>query len=201
MSKSKWAMVLAAMLATGCGAASRPVPVPTRETSMPAHRRSTASTRGAPNAASAAPQMETRVLRAGVFDDTNEHPVTNALDEQGRIDSGAYGERVAVWVRGHGYWYPDLRYGGDVETLAEFVVGETHERDFCIYPDGTDGTEIYVPFTMTSDMISGSVRDSVQVSISDRSVRVTGPPITNCEQEFPRYRASPSGSGTGKSGR
>ena len=175
MSRGQWAVVMvlaavATMVTAGCGTTSGPTPTPARETSRP----TPTSTREIPSAAPAAPRTETRALRVWVSDDTD------AFRPPGKLG------KVEIWARGHGSWYPDMRYGGDARLLGEFVVGNTHERDFCIYPDGRDGTEIYVPFTMTSDMISGSDRDLVQVIISDRSVRVTGTSITDFEQKFPR---------------
>ena len=109
-------------------------------------------------------------LRVSVFDDSVDRPLEN----------------FEVWVRGYGSWYPDLTFGGDVNTLGAFPVGELQEQNFFIYPDGRDGTEIRVEFEMTADMISGSVRDTVIVDVSDTTVTVTGTAIPGITQEFER---------------
>ena len=109
-------------------------------------------------------------LRVSVFDDSVDRPLEN----------------FEVWVRGYGLWYPDLSFGGDVNTLGAFPVGELQEQNFFIYPDGRDGTEIRVEFEMTADMISGSVRDTVIVDVSDTTVTVTGTAIPGITQEFER---------------
>ncbi len=96
------------------------------------------------------------------------------------------GTRMEIWVRGYGSWFPNLRFGGERTQLGKFPVGETHERDFYIYPDGRDGTEIRVPFTMKAEMISGSDKARTVVSIEDAVVRVWGEAIDGFELVFGR---------------
>lgn len=109
-----------------------------------------------------------RVLEIAVWDDT----VNNS--------TGA----TEVWVDGYGSWFPDLTYGADSRELGEFQVGV--EADFLVYPDGRGGTEIRVPFLMTEEIISGSDRDMISVSIEDEKVGVFGTPIAGLEIEFTR---------------
>ena len=109
------------------------------------------------------------VLDIAVFDDTVRRPP---------------GDRFEIWARGHGSWFPDVRFGGDVAVLGTFPVGQ--DATFAVYPDGSDGREILIPFRMTADMISGSDRDRIQMEITDRDVVVRGTAIPERELRFAR---------------
>ncbi len=174
MGNARWAVVLTAVmtvLTAGCGTAPTPAPTPTGET----FRATPTSTPEMPSAAPVAPRPETRALRVAVTDDTD-----GPLGGLGKVE---------VWVRGHGSWYPDLRFGGDVRTFDGFTLGK-HDGDFFVYPDGRDGAEVRVLLDVPADMISGSVRDMVMVEIHRRKVVVIGVPIPDgpggCGQEFKR---------------
>ena len=113
-------------------------------------------------------------LRMTVSDDTSEW------------DTGTSGlPDVEVWVRGTGSWFPDTSFGSDtIEDAGPFPVGEVTE--FAIYPDGRDGTEIMVEVLPDEDMIGGSPRDAIDITIDDTTVNVFGTPIPGLEVEFPR---------------
>src|SRR5680860_354379 len=83
--------------------------------------------------------------------------------------------RMEIWVKGYGSWFPDLKYGGDKHSLGEFTVGG--ENEFFFYPKGRDGIEIKVPFKMTNEMISGSDQAQTIISVYDNKVEVFGQAI------------------------
>lgn len=108
-------------------------------------------------------------LRVSVFDDTVSRPV----------------DALEVWLRGYGSWYPDVSFGSDVVTY-EMAVTEGQPYMF-IYPDGRDGgVEIPVTFEIPADFNPGSVRDMLQVSVSDTTVTVFGTVMPGLELEFAR---------------
>lgn len=108
-------------------------------------------------------------LDIAVFDDTVRRPP---------------GDRFEIWARGHGSWFPDVRFGGDVAVLGPFPVGQ--DATFAVYPDGREGREILVPFRMTGSMISGSDRDRTQVEIHDEEIVVRGAAIPGGPLTFAR---------------
>ena len=118
-------------------------------------------------------------LRVTVHDDT----VDRSL-QFGQLGVGEADNRIELWVRGFGSWYPDVGFGSDVNTLGSFPVGE--EDELFIYPDGRDGSEIRLVFRMTGDMISGSDRDTRIVEVSDTIVTVTWTALPDITQEFER---------------
>lgn len=110
----------------------------------------------------------------------------NVSDETSAWESGTSGlPDLEVWVRGTGSWFPDTSFGGDtLEDAGPFPVGE--ETEFAIYPDGRDGTEIMVEVLVDEDMIAGSPRDAIDITIDDTTVNVFGTPIPGFEVEFER---------------
>lgn len=118
------------------------------------------------------PAEETKLLEVAVMDYTEQNPP---------------GDRLEIWVRGHGSWYPDVEFGGDgPQAMGEFPVADLQTDDFYIYPDGQDGTEILVEFQMTEDMISGSDRDRTHVEIYDGRVEVWGGPDISGDGQYDR---------------
>lgn len=118
------------------------------------------------------PAEETKLLEVAVTDYTEQNPP---------------GDRLEIWVRGHGSWFPDVEFGGDgPQAMGEFPVGELQTDDFYIYPDGRGGAEILVEFEMTEDMISGSDRDRTHVEIYDSYVEVWGGPEISGNGEYDR---------------
>lgn len=95
-------------------------------------------------------------------------------------------DRMEVWVRGHGSWYPDMEYGVTKKGLGYFDVGEPHEGDFYFYPDGRDGTEIMIPFEMSDDMISGSTMSQTQITLYDDRIEISGQAIPDSVGELTR---------------
>lgn len=156
-------LVLAGMLATACASVSTSTPAPAPTPVPPLTATPAPSAVAAPSARVATPEAATRVLLDVAVSD---------LTERRSPD-------VEIWVRGHGSWYPDLEFGGDVTHLGSFPVGEPDE--FFVYPDGRDGKEVGVPFEMKADMISGSDRDRTHVEIHDKSVVVWGTAIRDFE--------------------
>ena len=83
-----------------------------------------------------------------------------------------------VWLRGYGSWHlqPEISSGSAARNLAPREAGKADKLS--IYPDGRDGKEITVPFTMTTEMCpDGCARDSIIIEISDKSIEVFGNPV------------------------
>ena len=91
---------------------------------------------------------------------------------------------MEVWVKGHGSWYPDVKFGSDKRALGSFPIGEPTE--FFFYPDGRNGVEIKIPFEMTNEMISGSTMSQTLVTLYDDKVEVVGQAIPGRSQEYSR---------------
>lgn len=119
--------------------------------------------------ASHAGKEDKKILEVVVWDDTSKNPP---------------GDRMEVWVKGHGSWFPNVENGSDKKALGSFPVGEPNE--FYLYPDGRDGAEIKIPFTMTREMISGSVMPQTIINIYDSKVEVVGQAIPDRTKEYPR---------------
>jgi hypothetical protein len=118
-----------------------------------------------PSAAPEAPRIKQVAVRLGVWDETEKKPADN----------------LEVWMKGMGSWYPG---GAGVKTLPSVPVNE--EQALFIYPDGRNGKEIEVKFKANDEMISDSVRDMLNIEITDSKVTVYGAPIEGHEVEFKR---------------
>ena len=70
------------------------------------------------------------------------------------------------------------------EDAGPFPVGETTE--ISIYPDGREGKEFAVAVFVDVEIIPGSVRDMIQVTVDDATVNVFGTAIPGLEVEFQR---------------
>jgi len=115
-------------------------------------------------------------MEVAVYDDTVDRPIKFGAPEPGETH-----DRVEVWIKEFGPWYPDLGGKADLNTLGTYPAGEEHE--LFIYPDGRDGgPEIRVTFQATADVIP----NRVVIRVSDSSVIVTGPAIPESRQEFQR---------------
>lgn len=55
-----------------------------------------------------------------------------------------------------------------------------------VYPDGADGNQVEVIFTMNGDMTSGSDRATTHIEIYDSTVVAWGEAIPDFEQSFTR---------------
>jgi hypothetical protein len=122
----------------------------------------------------AAASEDEKVLRVGVTDDTSDW------------EAGTSGlPNLEVWMPGTGSWFPDTSFGGDViEEAGPFPVGEATE--IFIYPEGREDPEFAVEVVVDANIIAGSVRDMIQISIDDSTVNVSGAPIPGFEVEFRR---------------
>ena len=116
----------------------------------------------------------TRALRVSVSDETSDW------------ESGSSGlPNLEVWIPGTGSWFPDTSFGSDViENGGPFRVGETTE--IFIYPDGRDDPEFAVEVLVDADIIAGSVRDMIQITVDDATVNVFGTSIPGLEVNFQR---------------
>ncbi|MGB7294206.1 MAG: hypothetical protein WBC70_01325 [Candidatus Aminicenantales bacterium] len=96
------------------------------------------------------------------------------------------GERTEIWIKGHGSWFPNLKYGGDKRSFGNYKVGEV--KEFFLYPDGRNGIEIKVQFKMTAEMISGSDAAVILIDIFDDKVEVVGQAIEGRSVVFKRKK-------------
>lgn len=115
-----------------------------------------------------------KVLRIAVSDDTSDW------------ESGTTGlPNLEVWIPGTGSWFPDTSFGSDViEEAGPFPVGEATE--IFIYPEGREDPEFAVEVVVDADIIAGSVRDMIQITMDDATVNVFGAPIPGFEVDFQR---------------
>ena len=104
-------------------------------------------------------QPATVAMRVSVF---NQGESTNA--------------RTEVWLRGHGSWYPDLSFGGDVRNFPGQAVGSEVELFF--YPLGradqqtADMPEIVVNVPVTASLATD--RNMVRLELWDDRFEVWG---------------------------
>ena len=126
------------------------------------------------------------VFSACTADTTEKVLRVSVSDETSGWESGSSGlPNLEVWVPGTGSWFPDTSFGGDVsEAAGPFRVGETTE--IFIYPDGRDDPEFAVEVLVDADIIAGSVRDMIQITVDDATVNVFGTSIPGFEVNFQR---------------
>lgn len=90
-----------------------------------------------------------------------------------------------VWLRGEGWWRPDLTYGGDVTTFEGRKLGTSDTLKF--YPFGTSGPEMIVVIAVDGELCpQGCARDMVNFEIWEERFLAWGSPIDGHEIELRR---------------
>jgi len=112
-------------------------------------------------------------MRITVWDDTKQSPL---------------GNRAEVWVRGIGSWWlysKVTKFGSDFRDTPPQNVG--YQDYVAVYADGRKaGQEIQVPYKITSEMVSISARDMLEISITDDSVVARGIGYRNVSGQYKR---------------
>lgn len=90
-------------------------------------------------------------------------------------DDATYAD-LEIWIRGYGSWFPNPE-GDLLENVGPFEIGQALPGEFFVYPFGRSGIEVPVTLSLSSNHISNSPRDMVQVYIEDRVLFVSGSPI------------------------
>ena len=93
-------------------------------------------------------------------------------------------KKLQVWLKGMGYWGPELKRGWNGTLAGPLQVNKKEE--IRILPDGNEGKEIKTTFVYKSNMKSRSDRDAIVVEVYDDKVVFSGTPIEGKKQEFPR---------------
>jgi hypothetical protein len=103
------------------------------------------------------------MVRVQVWDETDRNPLP---------------EKSELWFRGHGSWWlkPATKFGSAAEDLGRRKTGQ--KDTIALYPDGRNGQEIFIPFSVTTEMNpSGSTRDSIIITIGDDEIEIVGLPV------------------------
>jgi len=93
-------------------------------------------------------------------------------------------DKIEIWIKGVGSWYPDISQGADQKIIKSFPVNQP--ESLFIYPDGRGGNEIKVIFIPTSDMISESDRDAIIIQVFDDQIIIISNAIEGREAIFRR---------------
>lgn len=96
--------------------------------------------------------------------------------------SGGVPEDFEVWIRGTGSWF--FSQDSIQEDAGPFPVAEP--ASFFIYPQGRDSTEIEVSVEISEDVIPGSTRDTIFITVFDDEVEISGTSIPGGEVRFSR---------------
>jgi hypothetical protein len=91
-------------------------------------------------------------------------------------------QSVEVSISGGESFFPDLGTGSDTHSFGEIAVGQDGALSF--FPDGRDGTEMVVEFTITE--FSGSDSVTTNIEIFDTRVEVFGMALPGSEKGFDR---------------
>lgn len=96
--------------------------------------------------------------------------------------SGGVPDDFEVWIRGTGSWF--FAQDSVTEEAGPFAVAEP--ASFFIYPQGRDSTEIEVSVEVSEEVIPGSTRDTIFITVFDDELEVSGTSIPGGEVRFSR---------------
>lgn len=91
-------------------------------------------------------------------------------------------QSVEVSISGGESFFPDLGTGSDTHSFGEVAVGQ--DGVLSVFPDGREGTEMVVEFTITE--FSGSDTVTTNIEIFDTRVEVFGMALPGSEVGFDR---------------
>lgn len=114
----------------------------------------------------AEPTDRTLVVRVEVWDDTETNPVPDDME---------------VWARGHGSFFPDVEFSGDV--VEEMTITD---RQLIVYPEGREVPEHVIELEPPDDFTEASAMHMISIEISDDAVEVSGTSVPGRTERFDR---------------
>lgn len=119
-----------------------------------------------------------------LYEDEADHRVLLNIGVTNETDQRAPDDSLAIQAPDHELWYPEVEHGGVSREFSEYPVGE--EYTITLYPTGTDGETLEVPFEMKPTMTSGVASSKTYIEVHDDSIVVRGPAIPDEHMTFER---------------